>query len=262
MSTIQKVISRDGTPIAYASVGTGTPVIFVVGALNDRHKCVPVAESLADGFTAVTYDRRARGASGDTRPYAVQREVEDLTAVIEAVGGPAAVFGFSSGANLVLHAAAAGAPISEVVLFEPPFTFGVPAPDPDDLPERLQALLDAGKPDEVVTTFQIDGIGMPAEVVEQMRHAPFFAGLAAMTQSVVYDAVVARELRLPTPEMLAVKVPVLILNGAETWPRLRDWATELANRLPGATREEVSGGENHGIPTESTAEAIRAFLKR
>ena len=103
------VTSTDGTRIAYERSGTGRPIVFATGAFNDHTTCAPVAEQLADDFTVLTYDRRARGQSGDTRPYAIDREVEDLAALIGTVGDGAAVFGYSSGALLAIHAAVAKA---------------------------------------------------------------------------------------------------------------------------------------------------------
>src|SRR5262245_11947476 len=110
LSGMQTVISKDGTPIASERAGTGQPVVFAAGAFNDHTTCAGLADALADTYTVVTYDRRGRGASGDTRPYAIEREIEDLAALLEAVGGSAAVFGYSSGGMLALQAAVDGLP--------------------------------------------------------------------------------------------------------------------------------------------------------
>src|SRR4051812_22298875 len=173
------VTSRDGTQIAYESAGSGPAIVFASGAFNDHLTCAPVAAALADEFTVVTYDRRARGASGDTRPYAVGREGEDLAAVIGTTGDPAAGFGFSSGAVLALCAAAAGLEITHLFLYEAPFAFEGPARK-DDLPARLQALIDGGEPGEAVSLFQAEGIGLPPPMVAQIRQSPIFAALAAI----------------------------------------------------------------------------------
>jgi pimeloyl-ACP methyl ester carboxylesterase len=250
------VTSADGTKIAYQKAGSGPPLIFVVGAFNDHHRCADLAGALSDQFTVVTYDRRARGESGDTRPYAVDREVDDLVAVIEVTGGPAAVFGYSSGALLALHAAASGAPIDQLVLFEPS-----PAPPAgSDMAARLQALIDAGRPGDAVALFQTEAIGMPAEVVAGIRQSPMFAGLEAIAQSVVYDVMITDQLGRPTPSMMAVKIPTLVLSGADTWPQLVVSAAAIADAVEVATHEVVPGGTQHDIPTDTTARIVRTAL--
>ena len=118
--TMDKVTSRDGTPIAFDRLGDGPPVIVVCGAMCDRALMRPTAEELAKHFTVFNYDRRGRGESGDTTPYAIEREIEDIGALIAEAGGKASVYGHSSGAGLVLHAAAHGLPIAKIVLHDPP----------------------------------------------------------------------------------------------------------------------------------------------
>src|SRR5438309_5197503 len=115
------VVSKDGTAIAFEQFGEGQPLVLVVGAFNDRSTGAPLAASLAPHFSVFTYDRRGRGESGDTAPYDVEREIEDLAALIAEAGGAAAVFGYSSGANLALQAAASGLPITKLALYEAPY---------------------------------------------------------------------------------------------------------------------------------------------
>src|SRR5919205_309515 len=148
--------SRDGTPIAFDRLGDGPPVIVVCGAMCDRALMRPTAEELAKHFTVFNYDRRGRGDSGDTAPYAVEREIEDLGALIAEAGGTASVYGHSSGAGLVLHAAAHGLPIAKVVLHDPPY-----APDGDqkarrssrEYGENLRAMLSKGRCGDAVELF-------------------------------------------------------------------------------------------------------------
>jgi len=253
---MDKVISRDGTPIAYELGGAGQPLIFVVGAFNDHTRCAPLARALAGDFTVVTYDRRARGESGDTRPYAIDREVEDLAVLIGQVGGSAAVFGYSSGGVLALRAAADGLPITGLMLFEAPFKG-----EPTDLPARLDDLVRRGRPGEAVELFQTEGIGLPAPVVAQLRQSPMWPALEALAQSTVYDATITSELAAPTPAMAAVAAPTLVLTGAGTWPVLRQSAAMLARTLPHARLREVAAGQDHDIPIDETAAAVREFLR-
>jgi pimeloyl-ACP methyl ester carboxylesterase len=253
------VTSADGTRIAYEQSGTGRPIVFVTGAFNDHHTAVPLAERLAGDFTVITYDRRARGESGDTRPYAIEREVDDLAALIDLAGGSAAVFGYSSGALLALYAAAEKLPITRLALYEAPFAIESWR-QKTDLPERLDDLMAQGRRGEAVSLFQAEGIGLPAEMVAQIRQSPMFGALEAIAQSTVYDATITRAYTEPDPALIAVPLPVLVMNGAATWPPLPQAARNLAKALPDGHYQEIPGGADHGIPPGETAEAIRQFL--
>jgi pimeloyl-ACP methyl ester carboxylesterase len=254
------VTSSDGTSIACEQVGTGPAIVIVAGVFNLRSIGSDLAAELASDHTVVTYDRRARGDSTDTRPYAIEREVDDLDAVIASVGGRAAVFGFSSGAILALKAAADGSPISRLFLYEPPFSFssGQHVP-PADLPAILQAMLDDGRPGDVVATHQLQGIGLPKAMVDGLRHSPIWAGLEAMAQSVVYDATITCTFQTPTTAMTRISVPTAVLHGVDTWPALAESAARLGDLMTTARVVAVPGGANHTIPPAATAAAIRTF---
>ena len=172
------VASADGTTIAFDRYGDGPPVIMAAGAFNTRSTTDPLARALAPQFTVLNYDRRGRGNSGDTTPYAVDREIEDLAALITAAGGSAAVFGYSSGATLALKAAAAGLPIAKLVLYEPPFRTDDSHPGlPPGFPAKLAGLVAAGRRGDAVELYQTQAVGIPEAVVAQLRHAPFRPGL-------------------------------------------------------------------------------------
>lgn len=257
---MQQTTSTDGTRIAFDRVGEGAPVVIVGGAFSTAEAGAPIAAALAtSGFQGVTMDRRARGESGDTAPYAPNREAEDLGAVIDAVGGGAAVLGHSSGAILALFAAAEGVPITHLFLSEPPFRFGEAEPEPD-LPERLQTLVDAGKPDEAVTLFQREAVGLPDPVVEQLRASPLFASLVAVAQSVVYDALLTKAVSTPTTAMIHVAIPVTILRGEPTMPLLVKAANLLAEAMPNAELVVVPESHDHGLDPAGTAREIRRWL--
>src|SRR5215831_12636189 len=160
---MHETTSRDGTTIAFDRTGEGPPVILVVGAFNTRSTGAPLAAFLAPRFTVLSYDRRGRGASGDAAGYAVEREVEDLEALIEAAGGSASVFGYSSGAVLALAAAARGLPIAKLALYELP-----PAQAPEHAAE-LASLVAAGRRGDAVEYFQARVVGIPEPVVAQLR---------------------------------------------------------------------------------------------
>ena len=184
--------SADGTAIAYEQRGDGPTVVIVNGALSLAADAGGIAEALADaGFLAVTWDRRARGSSGDRRGSTPEDEVADLAAVIKAIGGDAAVLGHSSGAVLALFAASLGVPVRALFLSEPPFRFGVDEPAPD-LAERLQRFVDDGNGEDAVAIFQLEGVGLPQEMVDAGRASGQLTALAPLGQSAVYDVQLTR----------------------------------------------------------------------
>src|SRR5438270_1985362 len=189
-----KVLSKDGTDIAFEQFGEGKPLNLVVGAFNGRSTGAPLAAQLAPHFSVFIYDRRGRGESGDRAPYAVEREIEDLAALIAEAGGAAAVFGYSSGANLALQAAASGLPITRLALYEAPYLVdvdnGQKAGAGPSHAAQLSALIAAGRRGDAVEYFQKQMVGIPEEVVVQLRHAPFRPALEAMAHTLVYDATI------------------------------------------------------------------------
>ncbi len=258
---METVTSRDGTAIAFERAGVGPPLIFVAGALNERATLAPLAALLAPHFTTVIYDRRGRGDSGDTAPYAVEREVEDLDALIAAVGGPAAVFGFSSGGVLAPLAASRGSAITRLVLYEPSFpaeneTLKWSAPD---RPERIAALIAAGRPGDAVASFQ-ESVGLPPAAIAGMRQAPFWPALERLAPTLVYDTTLSRQGTLPLAALAALATPTLVLHGETTFPILRLAAQTVAEALPHAQLRAIPGVGNHHLDPGATAPAIRAFL--
>lgn len=255
-----RVTSADGTPIAAYRVGDGEPVVIVGGAFSTAAAAADLASALAGaGLAAWTYDRRARGGSGDTVPYAPEREAEDLAAVIDATGRPAAVFGHSSGAVLALFAAAEGVPVRHLFLSEPPFRFGQDEPE-GDLAARLQALVDAGKLGEAVTTFQIEGVGLPVPMVEQMKQSPMFGQLLPLAQSTVYDATLTAAVPSPSEAMLRVATPITILLGDETFPILVRSCELLADAIPAAELVRVPESKHHSVDPAATTTIVTTRL--
>ncbi|WP_306233204.1 alpha/beta fold hydrolase [Agrococcus beijingensis] len=253
---MQHVSSADGTAIAVHRSGSGRPVVIVGGAFSTAPDGARLAEAIvARGFEAIAFDRRARGDSGDTKPYAPEREAEDLTAVIEAAGDSAIVLGHSSGALLALLAAAHGAPIEHLFLSEPPMRFGKDEPG-DDLPQRLQSLVDEGRPGEAVTLFQLEGVGLPPAMVEQIKASSLFEHLTTLAQSTVYDATIAAATSNPDARLLGIAVPTTILVGVETMPVLERAAPMLAERMPAAELVRVPESRNHAIDPPATAAII------
>jgi pimeloyl-ACP methyl ester carboxylesterase len=258
---MRRATSADGTLIAFDEVGSGPAVVIVGGALSTGEAGAPLAAALAAaGLRGVTVDRRARGNSGDTAPYLPIREAEDLAAVINAIGGEAAVFGHSSGAVLALFAVAGGVPTTHLFLSEPPFRFGEGEPSAD-LPKRLQSLIDEGHADEAVVLFQREAVGLTHAVVEQIRASPAFPALVPLAQSTVYDALLTRAVSTPTATMIEVPVPVTILRGEPTFPILVTAADRLAEQMPRAELVVVPESHDHGVDPVGTAREICSRLR-
>ncbi|MGH3244104.1 MAG: alpha/beta fold hydrolase [Spirillospora sp.] len=264
------VTSADGTAIAYTAWGGGAPIVLVDGATAHRATTpedAQTAELLAAEFQVISYDRRGRGESGDTAPYAVEREIEDLAAIIEQVGGggPATVFGWSSGALLALHAAQAGAPVARLVLWEPPVVVGdVRPPLPSDYVERLDAAVAEGRPGDAVALFMTATAGVPEDAVAEMRQSDFWPGLEAIAPTIAYDGRIVGDTMsgrpLRTELWDRVSVPVLVLHGDGTWPALTAGAKAVAAHLPTATLRAVPG-ENHSTTADVLAPVLREFIQ-
>lgn len=256
---METVRSRDGTCIAFDRIGQGTPVVLVVGAFNVRATGQPLAEALASDHTVFTYDRRGRGDSTDTPPYAVAREIDDLAAVIEAAGSSAAVFGYSSGAMLGLQAAAAGLSISRLAMYEAPYLPRGAAPDISHT-DALAELIDAGRRGEAVEYFQTRVVGIPAATVVQMRTAPFRPALEAMAHTLVYEAMVLGDRALPTDLAGQFSTPTLVMAGGASSAFMSTSAQSLASILSNA-QLLILDGQNHDLNPSVLAPALRRFLQ-
>lgn len=256
--------SADGTAIHVELLGAqneDAPIVVIVGgAFSTAADAVPLADALvARGLRAATWDRRARGRSGDVRGSTPDSEVADLAAVIDAVGGDAAVLGHSSGALLALLAASAGVPIRALFLSEPPTRFGEGEPA-DDLPDRLQGLVDADRLEDAAVLFQREAVGLPDEMIEGMRAAGQTAQLAPLAQSTVYDARLSRATSNPSAQLLAVAAPVTVLRGEQTFPVLIAAADRLAAAIPAAELVIVPESVMHRPDPDATARVIAARL--
>jgi pimeloyl-ACP methyl ester carboxylesterase len=256
---MKKVRSKDGTAIALEQFGSGPQVVLISGASCDRGIHEELGELLAPEFTVLNYDRRGRGESTDTPPYAVEREVEDLDAVITQAGGRAMVFGNSSGAVLALYAAAAGLPITKLALWEPPFMVDQDAPRHHQAyVTELREFLDAGRPGDAMALF-MKTIGIPDEVIAGMRQAPTWSGMEAIAPTLAYDAVVMGDSLVPSALMSSVEAPTLVLDGSETGAWAADSARALATALPSPQRHTFAG-QNHAIAWKVLAPVVRQFF--
>ncbi len=265
-TTATQVTSADGTVIGVSRTGSGPALVLVDGALCSRTMgpAEGLAEQLADRFTVWTYDRRGRGESGPgATGWSVDREVEDLAAVVAAAGGHAHVFGASSGGLLALTAAARGVAIDRVVAYEAPGIVDAthPATDPA-FAERVQALVDAGDRGAAVKAF-MRLVGAPGPMVAFMRLTPAWRRLTAVAHTLPWDLslVVPRSQGRPdAPATWAgVRQPVLVLAGGKSPEYLRNAQASLAAALPDG-RCEVLPGQTHMIKAAATAPAVAAFL--
>ena len=247
------VTSKDGTRIAFDRTGEGPAVILVVGAFNERPTGAPLARALEQHFTVFNYDRRGRGESGDTAPYAVEREIEDLDALITEAGGSARVFGYSSGAILSLRAAAQGSAISQLALFEPPPT-GARA---GELAPELSELVAAGRRGDAVELFQTEAVGIPAAIVAQLRNAPFRPALEKIAQTLAYESTILKA--LPDGLTASVKVPTLVIDGDQSPEVMRQAAKSLAEALPDG-RYRTLKGQGHDIDPGVMAPVLVEFF--
>jgi pimeloyl-ACP methyl ester carboxylesterase len=255
-----KVLSKDGTTIAFDRSGHGPPVILVTGALSDRSSWMGLPALLESRCTVFAYDRRGRGASGDTLPYAVAREVEDLEALVAEAGGAAGVFGVSSGAALALEAAARGVAVSRLALFEPPYRIDQNAPRPPaDLSTKVAQLTASGRPGEAVEYFMTKAVGLPSEAVARMRNAPMWPGIEALAHTLLHDFEIMGDGSFPTDRVESVALPTLVLGSEGSAPWLRQAVQAVGNALPNAETRFLAG-QFHSIPPETLAPVLEEFF--
>jgi pimeloyl-ACP methyl ester carboxylesterase len=258
------VTSKDGTAIAFDRVGEGPPVVVVGGALSTRSAAEPLAGLLATSFTVYAYDRRGRGDSGDTPPYEVEREVEDIQALIQEAGGSAFAFGHSSGGVLALETAAHTLGIAKLALYEPPFIVDASRlPLPDDSIERLTELTSTGRRGDAVEHFMVTGVGVPPEAVAPMRDAPLWLALEAVAHTLPYDMRVMGDhlsgTPLPSDRWGSVTIPALVIDGGASPPWLGNAAQGLVDVLPDAQRRTIDG-QTHDVDPALLAPVLEEFF--
>jgi pimeloyl-ACP methyl ester carboxylesterase len=254
--------SVDGTLIAFDRFGEGDPVIVVGGALQGRATYQPLAQELARHFTVLNYDRRGRGDSGDTPPYAVDREVEDLAALVTEAGGRASLYGHSSGAVLALHAAARGLPLHRIVLHDPTFGSGTAAEQQTEREEaeHLTRLLAQGRRTEALTFF-FTSMGLPPEAAETMSQDP---AMQANAPTLVYDpytvlSAESRDGRTPEEQAREITIPALVVTGDANPGWMIDASRRIAEALPQG-RLTVLTGQEHVVPPEILVPILAGFL--
>jgi pimeloyl-ACP methyl ester carboxylesterase len=251
---MQLARSADGTDIAFDRSGDGAPLVLVGGAFQDRSSMRTAAAGLRDAFTVYEYDRRGRGESGNALPYAVEREVEDLAAVIDAAGEPAFVFGQSSGGALALEAAAAAGPIRALVVNEPPYTDGPSSAFADHLDE----LVAHGQPADATAAF-LGLVGTPPSVIAEMRAGPRWAHMQAFAPTLSHEVRLCNDGALPTQRLAAISAPTLALAGEASPPWAHDGARAIAARVS-TGRAQVLPGQGHVVAADVLITVLADFF--
>ena len=261
---MSKVTSKDGTQIAYEKSGKGPALILVDGALCYRSfgPMSELAKLLAPHFTVYTYDRRGRGESSNGMPFAVEREVEDIDALITEAGGTAFVYGISSGACLALEAAIKlGAKIKKLAMYEPPYNSETVARrEWKDYRKNLAELLVANRRGDAVVLF-MNLVGTPADQVNGMRHAPMWPMFEAVAPTLAYDAAeIGDDRSAPVKRAANVSVPALVMNGTAI-PFMLDTATALAKAIPHAQHRTLDG-QTHDVDLKVLAPVLVEFFTK
>lgn len=267
MSGHLAVRSGDGTPIAYERTGDGPALILVGGAFSHRRwkGWRRLAELLAHRFTVISYDRRGRGDSGDAPEYAVERELDDLDAILRVARGPAHVFGMSSGGVLALRASAAGVPIARAVVYQPPFSVDASGHlPPPGFEKRLDELVASGRRGAAVSCFMREGMGAPRAFVGFLRVArPIWRDLEAVAHTLPYDLAVmngtVQGRPLAREPWASVAIPTLVVDGGKSPASLRKAADALAASLPHAERRTLEG-QSHNVSMTALAPLLEEFL--
>jgi pimeloyl-ACP methyl ester carboxylesterase len=259
MDEMNIVVSTDGTKIAFDRLGEGPPLALVGGASVDRSSAAPLAELLAADLTVFNVDRRGRGDSGDTPPYAVEREIEDIRAVLEEAGGSANLYGSSGGAALALEATAAGLPVRKLALWEPPYILDETKRPPSDHVERLEKMIAEDRRGDAAAYFMREVVRAPAEFVAEARTQPWWAAQEALAHTLVYDARVLGDYSLPTDRAESIDAPTLVLAGGIDFPWMRDTAHALANALPQGQTQMLEG-QGHAVDAAAIAPALKQFF--
>lgn len=256
--------SHDGTTIAFTRRGSGPPLIIVDGAFCYRENgpATELATQLAQHFTVFTYDRRGRGESSDTAPYAVAREIDDLRAVAREAGATPYVVGISSGGALILQAVASGVSVKEIALYEPPYVAGGNGPRSfEDARNRLQSLVSAGDRAGAVSYFMTDVYGAPRAFVYAM---PFLMPNSWRRNKLVvhtlpYDLTILEDRSVLNERSSSISVPTLVIGGEKSPKELRDAVAAVANALPNGQSRFLSG-QDHNISSRALAPVLFEYF--
>jgi pimeloyl-ACP methyl ester carboxylesterase len=262
---MKKVLSKDGTAIAFDRKGRGPAIILIDGALCYRASgpSGPLAELLAENFTVFTYDRRGRGDSGNSSTYAVEREIEDIEVLIHEAGGSAFVYGISSGAALALEAANHGLAIKKLAMYEAPFIVDDSRlPIPKDFLAQLNHLISADRRGDAVKLF-MKLVGVPAIFIGLMRFMPAWSKLKCVAHTLPYDITIVQDYQrgkpLPANRWSSVTASTLVIDGGKSPRWMRHGTQALADAIPNA-RLRTLEGQTHMVNPKVLAPALAEFF--
>ncbi len=257
----ETVQSADGTTIAYDRTGTGPALVIVGGALSSRPGAAAYVPLLAPHFTTITYDRRGRGESGDTAPYAVEREIEDLQALFDAAGGSAFVYGHSSGGVLSLRATAGGLPVTRIAVYEPPFMIeGTRERPGTDFQARLEAAVAADDRAAAVELFMTEAVGIPAEVVGMIARSPAWPGMLASAHTLPYDTAIVGDGSIPVDQLRSITVPTFAMAGGASPAWAQESVAAVADAVPASMHSTFDGQEHNAAPEIVVPALVEFFL--
>lgn len=259
---METVTSKDGTRIAYDKRGKeGPALILVLGALNSRKSGAKLAKLLAARFTVISYDRRGRGDSTDTAPYSPQREVEDIAALIGAVGEPVFLYGHSSGAALALEAALKlRKKIGKLAIYEVPYALDNNARKAaNEYHETLKKLLAAGRKDDAVALF-VRSVGVSDKQIQAMKRTPMWKGLEKLAPTLAYDSeVLGKGHALPAARLSRITIPTLVMHGGAGAPFMRDVVGAISEAIPQAQLRTLAD-QTHGVSPKVLAPVLEEFF--
>ena len=260
------VTSKDGTKIAFDQSGSGQAIILVAGAIQYRafdQGFAQLAGLLAPHFTVISYDRRGRGDSTDTQPYAVAREIEDIEALIDETGGAASLFGISSGGSLAFEAALAlGGKVKKLAIYEAPYNDDEDARQAwKEYTRQLDELLAADRRGDAVALF-MKLTGATDDQIDEVRQTPVWPLFEAVGHTLAYDhsAILGEEASVPTERAAGVAVPTLVMDGGASYPFMHETALALAEAIPHAQHRTLEG-QTHEVAAEALAPVLVEFFK-
>src|SRR5215207_2870061 len=240
----ETVTSKDGTPIAYWRSGEGPPLVVVHGTSADHDRWAPVLPAFEQHFTVCAVDRRGRGGSGDSDDYTIEREFEDMAAVVDSIGEPANLLGHSYGALCALEAAPLTRNVCKLVLYEPPMDVTDEQINPPGVVDRLEALLEAGDRDGVVATMLREVARVPPEAVEYMRSLPAWQARVAAAHTIPRELRAQEAYRFDPERFGDLGVATLLLIGGDSPATYEEAEKAVAEALPNC-RIVVMAGQGH-----------------
>ena len=262
MKTKGKIISRDGTEIVFEKMGSGPAIILVDGAFcsKDFGPMPKLAPLLSKSFTVFIYDRRARGESGDTMPYKIEKEIEDIEALIKSAGGSAFLFGISSGAILSIQAVASGLNVPKLAILEPPYVGNQGGKRPGDAVQQLRNMIAEGRKEDAVKFYLTKVMGAPGIVLFILRLTPNWSKMKANANSLPYDVEVCGNFEMPKEMISSLTTPTLVIDSKGSPETLRKSVELVANTLPNGKRKSLKGSV-HDVPPKILApELIHFFM--